>query len=108
EDAMDPRLEAIRIPEAPDRDPGLDERLLDRVLGQLVLAEDQPRDAVPALQRARDEGRERFAVPVLGVGDEVSLHRALLAGRAAHLATVSEYESGPQGIVPSSGACQGG
>ena len=46
EQAMQPRIEAVRVAERRKVPPGAHERFLDRILGPVRFAEDQPRDRI--------------------------------------------------------------
>src|SRR5690349_10434519 len=53
-----PGVELVRFTEARQRPPGLDECILDRVLGGVLVAEDHPRDRGESPDRLRGELRE--------------------------------------------------
>jgi hypothetical protein len=74
---MDPGVEPVGVPQTTNRDPGLDECLLDGVLRRVVAPQDEACHAVQPLGGFGDEGGERFVVALLGANDEISLHRAL-------------------------------
>jgi len=76
EDPVEPGVEAIRIAERPDVEPRGDERVLDRILGPIVIADDEPGHAEEALDRARSKLREGVVIAFPGPDDEVSLHAA--------------------------------
>ena len=76
EDPVQPGVEAIRIAERPDVEPRGDERVLDRILGPIVIADDEPGHAEEALDRARSKLREGVVIAFPGPDDEVSLHAA--------------------------------
>ena len=64
---MEPRVEPVRIPEGSQVPPGDDERLLDRVLGQVIVVEHQLGEVVeladPRARRGRRTIRDRRVVP---------------------------------------------
>jgi hypothetical protein len=64
-------------------EPGRKERLLDRIGGIDVAAQDQPGGAMESIDGGRSEGRERVMIAAPGANDVVSLHRepALAAAR---------------------------
>ena len=93
-------VEAIRVTDGPDVEPGRGQRLLDRVRREVLLAKDQLGGSMdPAVGIGRQR-RERVVVTLTRAKDEVSLHGRLncgdLAGRSR------DYEARSSGIVPSS------
>src|SRR5438093_4518865 len=72
---MKPGVEAVRVADGPDVQPGGEQRLLDRVGRAIVASQDQPRRSVQPIERTRSERRERVVVAAPGPKDEVSLHR---------------------------------
>jgi len=74
EDAIQPRVEAIWIPNGPDVEPCTQERLLDGVARTLLVAEDQARRPLQARDRGGRERREGVVVAGLRASDELVLH----------------------------------
>ena len=74
EHPMEPGLEALRFTQLVELFPGLDERLLHSILGQVSGAQDAIGDSeYPIADRAGDD-TERVRVAVPGLLDEVSVH----------------------------------
>ena len=57
-----PGLELVRVAKPGQRPPGLDEGVLDRVLGGVLVAQDHPRDRGEPADRARDELGEGVSI----------------------------------------------
>src|SRR5262245_61278886 len=74
EDAMDPRLEALRIPQLRDLAPGEDEGVLQRVLGEARVAQDALRDGVERVTDLVHQDGERLAVAAPSLFDEDPIH----------------------------------
>jgi len=82
EDAVHPRVEAIRVPEAAKIEPGRDERVLYGVVGTVRVTDDQPRESDETLDGACGELGEGVMVAFPGPDDEVSLHGPCLVDAA--------------------------
>ncbi len=101
EQAVEPGVEAVGVAETGDVDPGGDERLLGRILGLLLVAEDQPGDDVESVDRDACQLIERIPIPRHRPFHEIPLHRA--SGRCTTSVVVSLPMSGGQGLtVPNS------
>ena len=74
QDPMEPGVETVRIAERPDVEPRGDERVLDRILGPIVIADDEPGDPEQPLDRARSKFGEGVVIAFPGPEHEVSLH----------------------------------
>ena len=97
---VQPRIEAVRVAQAADVQPGRHERVLDGVVGPVRVADDQPGEPEETLDRARRELREGVMVAFPGPNDEVSLHRPCLAAAATRPRSAS-MGSRPRRSVPS-------
>ena len=71
---MEPGVESVGVAQPPDVSPGFDERVLQRVLGAIRVAEDQPCRRVQASARAMCEDRERLPIAQLRPRHELRLH----------------------------------
>ena len=74
EDAMDPRLEALRFPKPRDPAPGENEGVLQRVLGESRVAQDPLGHRIQRVADLVHQDGERLAVTLAGLLDEVSIH----------------------------------
>jgi hypothetical protein len=72
---MQPGVEPVGVPEAPDVLPGADERVLHDVLGQRAVAQDQPSRLIQAVGPADRQRRKRVKVALLRPFDKLSLDR---------------------------------
>jgi len=73
--------------------PGKDQRVLDRILGAVAVAEDQVGDAIQPGIRGSHQDRERLVIAGLGSLDELSLH--VVTGSARRIRPRStQYEAG--------------
>jgi hypothetical protein len=72
---MQPGVELVGVAERAQVTPGVDERVLDGVLGAVRVADDEPGDRVGPANRCGDEGGD--GVPVSGASpqDDLSIHR---------------------------------
>src|SRR6478672_11997290 len=87
EEAAEPGVEPLDVPQAGKLSPRVDERLLDGVLGALPVPEDQAGNGVEAVASGGRQGLEGLVIAVPRRYDVVALHRSLrrvrdLAGRA--------------------------
>ena len=73
--AVEPRVEPVRIAQASKVLPGSQESLLHGVLGSIGVAEDQPGRAEHATRAARRERRERIEVALARSYDQIPLDR---------------------------------
>ena len=74
EDPMDPRLEAVRLPQVRDPAPGEDEGVLQSVLGETRVAQDPMGDGVERVADLVHQDGERLTIALAGQLDEVSIH----------------------------------
>ena len=74
---MEPRLEAGRVAERAELDPGRDQCGLDGVLGQSAVAEDLHRDRLASVAHHARQGVERFRVALLRLADQLLVHPSL-------------------------------
>ena len=74
--AVEPGVEAVGIAQAGDVRPGGDERLLGRILGLRLVAEDQPGDDVEPADRDARQLSERIVIARHRPLHEIPLHRA--------------------------------
>jgi hypothetical protein len=81
EETTHPRFEPIGIMQPREPEPGSKERVLDRVLGPVVAAEDQPGRRKEAVDRAGDEQREGVVVTASSPIDQVPIHCPALLSR---------------------------
>ena len=77
EQAPDPGFEAIRVTQGRELAPDGDEGALQGVLGEIVVAQDPRGERIHPVAGHVDQRRERIAIAVLGLDDEVSHHRSL-------------------------------
>jgi hypothetical protein len=91
--AVEPRIEALRIAEGRQLPPCGDERRLQGVLGQLAVAEDAVGDRHQAVAGAPRQGRERALIAVDRRLDECHLHPRPSASRPGR--GIDLYESPP-------------
>jgi hypothetical protein len=82
EEPVEPGVEPIRITQPADVSPGLDERLLGRVLRSVPIAQDQGGDRIQPSERTRGERGEGFMIALPRPSCEVSLHSVTLVGTA--------------------------
>jgi hypothetical protein len=73
---MQPGIEPVRVTQTAYVEPGLEERILHRISGVLVIAEDEPGGPEEPVGRAGGQCREGIEVPPLRPNHEVSLHRS--------------------------------
>jgi len=74
EEAMDPRVEPVRIAEARQVPPGDHQRVLQGILGPIDISEDPVREREESVTAELDEVDERRLVSVLRRYDEVAIH----------------------------------
>jgi len=72
---MQPGIDPIRIAEAAHVTPSEDERLLQRVLCSVDVAEDAVRDSEESINTPLNQAYKSVAVTALSTLDEVSIHR---------------------------------
>ena len=77
EQAPDPGFEAVRVTQRRELAPDGEEGTLQGVLGEDVVAQDPGGQRVHPVAGHVDQRRERIAIAVLGLDDEVSHHRSL-------------------------------
>jgi hypothetical protein len=82
EQPVEPRVEAVRVPQRGQHAPGLDERVLDGVLGLIWITEDEPSGTIQAGDRGGCQLGEGVMIASPRSLHEVSLHVALGAGAA--------------------------
>src|SRR5262245_11140871 len=73
---MEPRLESFEVTEPGQVAPGADQRLLGRILGAMLVAQDAVREAVATVDVLGRQGGERVAVPSARPFDQLDPHRA--------------------------------
>jgi hypothetical protein len=100
EQAVEPRVEPLRVTDGSDVQPGREKRVLDRIGRVVVAAEDQPGGAMEAVGGGSSKGREGIMIAAPGADDEVSVHRVPAFGRG-RVAALSHHESPGDPIVPS-------
>jgi len=92
EEAVEPGIEPLRFAQGAEVPPGPDERLLDRVLGGIPVAEDASRDRVQAVVRGGPERVKRLVIAPLCALDEIGDHSpSSVAARPR--AALTEYVS---------------
>ena len=74
EESGQPRLEASRIAETGQLTPGDHQRVLDRILGSFVVAQDPSRDPEQSVTARACQGGERLPVTALGCDDKLRIH----------------------------------
>ncbi len=74
QDPVQPGIEAVRIAESAQVEPGVDQRILDRILGSTIVANDESGDGVESTDRRRRELREGVAIACSSPDDEVPIH----------------------------------
>jgi hypothetical protein len=74
QEAMDPRVEPVRIAEARKVTPGDHQRVLQGILGPIDISEDPMRDREESVAAESDQVDERRLVSVLRRLDEVAIH----------------------------------
>ena len=76
QDPVEPGSEFVRLAERPERLPGDDERVLDRVLGFGGVGEQQAGQSIGAIERRAGRGDEAGAARDVGLGPGISAGRA--------------------------------
>jgi len=74
QEPVEPGIEAVRIPQSAQVEPGVDQRVLDRILGSTIVANDEAGDGIEATDRRRRELREGVAIACSSPDDEVPIH----------------------------------
>ena len=74
EEALEPRIEAVRIAEAPQVTPGDHQRVLEGILGPIDVAEDPLGDREEPVAPGADQVDIRLPIPVLRRLDEIAIH----------------------------------
>ena len=82
EEALEPRIEAVRIAEAPKVTPGDHQRVLEGILGPIDVAEDPLGGREEAVLASADQVDVRRPIPVPCRLDEIAVHGPRLVGRA--------------------------
>ena len=82
EEALEPRIEAVRIAEAPEVTPGDHQRILEGILGPIDIAEDPLCGPKETVLPSDDQVDIRRPIPVLCRLDEIAVHGPRLVGRA--------------------------
>ena len=77
EQAPDPGFEAIRVTQGRELAPDGDEGALQGVLGEIVVAQDPRGERVHPVAGHVDQRRERLAIAVLCLDDEIPHRRSL-------------------------------
>ena len=75
EDPAQPRVESVRIAEAPQVAPGDHQRVLQGVLGPIDVAEDPLGDREEPAEARADQVDVRLPITALCRLDEISIHR---------------------------------
>jgi hypothetical protein len=100
EEAIQPAVEALRIPQAPEVDPGANERILHGIARELAVSEDEPGRGVQAVDGRAGEDRERVVVAALRARHQVSLHAAHLLVVATPMVALPSMSFGRRERVP--------
>ena len=74
EEALEPRIESVRIAEAPEVTPGDHQRVLEGILGPIDIAEDPLGDREEPVTPSADQVDIRLPIPVLCRLDEIAIH----------------------------------
>ena len=82
EEALEPRIEAVRIAEAPKVTPGDHQRVLQGILGPIDVAEDPLGGRKEPVLPSDDQVDICRPIPVLCRLDEIAVHGPRLVGRA--------------------------
>jgi hypothetical protein len=82
EEALKPRIEAVRIAEAPQITPGDHQRVLEGILGPIDIAEDTLCGREEVVLANADQVDIRRPIPVPRRLDEIAVHGLRLVGRA--------------------------
>ena len=82
EEAVEPRIEPVRIAEAPQVTPGDHQRVLEGILGPIDVAQDPLGDREEPVGPSADQVDIRLPIPVLCRLDEVAIHGSQLPGAA--------------------------
>ena len=80
DDPIQPAVERPLVPQAGRLAPGRDDRLLGRIGGIGLIAEDRIRQSVATVESRRDEAVERAGITERGAADKVVVRRADLLG----------------------------
>ena len=83
EEALEPRIEAVRIAEAPKVTPGDHKRVLEGILGPIDVAEDPLGGREEVVLANADQVDIRRPIPVPCRLDEIAVHGLCLVGRAS-------------------------
>jgi hypothetical protein len=73
-ETMEPAIEAVRIADCADMEPGRNQGLLYRVGGKVVVAEDEAGRPMEAVERLIGERREGVVLAIPRPENEISLH----------------------------------
>ena len=93
---MEPRLEPIEVAQRGELPPHLDEGHLDRVLGEVGVAQDPMGDEDAAVADLANQGAEGLLVALPRLVHDRSQH-PLPPGRRRRSGAVNEHESGGRG-----------
>ena len=93
EDPMEPRLEPIEVAQRGELPPDLDEGHLDRVLGEVRVAQDPMRDEDAAVADLTNQGGEGLLVALSRLVHDRSQH-VLPPGSRRRICAVNEHECG--------------
>ena len=74
QEPVQPGVEPVRIPQGRQVEPGIDQRVLDRILGPAIVANDEPRNGVESADRRRREHGEGVAIACSSPDDDVPIH----------------------------------
>jgi len=83
EEALEPRIESVRIAEAPEVTPGDHQRVLQGILGPIDVAEDPLGGREEVVLANADQVDIRRPIPVPCRLDEIAVHGLCLVGRAS-------------------------
>ncbi len=74
DDPRQPGIEAIRVPQATEVSPRVDERLLHGVFGRGVVVEDEPGDGIEPSDRSRGQPREGVMIALSRLDHDLAVH----------------------------------
>ena len=97
---MEPRIPRIGFPKAAHVPPGQQQRILDRILGAVAVAKDEPGDVEQPGMGEPDQVRVRVHVPVAGLDDQLSLHLRHRFGARHSLALSQSMSWRRGGCIP--------
>jgi hypothetical protein len=91
-ETTEPRIDSLRVAEPANIAPGGDERLLDGIVGPIVVSKNQGGDCIQSADRPVDEHGEGVMIALPRPLRQVSLHVATLSARP------SQPSSQPRGV----------